>query len=588
MNIVIKKTSILLILLIFALLCAGYGISTDFGLFPDENQHMGYVLDVAKNGFPNYVSGTAFGTGKLNNLEHPALYYIITGALEKIAFMFDYSLVGALRIVNFFISVATLIIIYLSLKACKVRESSAFVAILCLISIPMFVLLSSAVNNDPLMILGCAFIFHGVSLYYNNYQARTILYSILLGGLIVSLTKATGALTTACFLFFFVLIENTRLVKKYDELKRVDIIIVVVCLLSILAYYSAIHSLYGKFFPSPQGDPSVWYQTEHPDAVRYTLKEYIVAFYHSNIATLLTPYGHKPFEDYDLRRVLLGVTLSLFPILSAFVIYKHLKDRSGIWRFVLISSISFGLFMLFYFITVHRMNTRTGYPGAMQARYFFGFLPAMVIIYGLAFENIKSNVVRGLLAMLILCTSILSFYPSYYPLINPSYGQITADTTYGELTNAHIFEQTFTARYSNIKKIDLLLGTYARTNTGIITLEIVDNTGNLLGTSDLSLEKIADNAWSTFMFKPFTLQKGHEYKIRLTARQSIAGNAITWYAFKGQAASPKFKGTPYGPTDEIQNRYPFGHAFIDGSMIDANFCFKIYGDIGGDIFPTLK
>ncbi|MDU8421714.1 hypothetical protein RYA60_26055, partial [Pseudomonas syringae] len=132
MSLLNKDKMALLVFVIFFILCTGYYLNTDLGLFPDENPHLGYVLDVAKHGFPDYISGKSYGSVKLNRLEHPALYYIIAGMIDNIATLLSSPLYKSLRIINFFISSLTLIFIYKSLKSFKVNNESAILSMLVL------------------------------------------------------------------------------------------------------------------------------------------------------------------------------------------------------------------------------------------------------------------------------------------------------------------------------------------------------------------------------------------------------------------------------------------------------------------------
>ena len=580
MNIISKNKSLVFTLLMFFMLCAGYYFGNDLGDFPDENQHLGYVLDVTKHGFPDYAHGMIYGEKKLNHLEHPALYYVISGEVGKIASLFDITLIKSLRIVNIFISSLTLLTIYCSLKALKVSQMAIFMSLLFIISIPMFILLSSSISNDPLMILGGALTFHALVLYYKNESARKTLYFFIAGGLIVALTKATGALSVLCVILVFLLLENKSIINKIKDLKKYDFIAVVMALSFIVLYYIVIHIIYGGFFPAPQGDPSDWFEQANPDAPRFSLVENIIAFYQSNMHTLLIPYGHKPFSDLHFREVLLGYSFGVIPIFILLNIYTGLKTNTLKWKISFITIISFIIYTLFYFYTVRQLNLKTGYPGAMQARYLFVFLPAIVIIYAATYQSIKSFLIRNILSLIVISTSLLSFYPSYYslvsPIVTPFYGQIKSDSFFGELIKGRTFEQQFISQYDTLNKVDLYLATYARSNTSNVSLEIVNKAGKIIGTSTVNASQLIDNSWATFTFKSLQLSKGETYTLRLISDDASNGNAITWYAYSGRNAFPMYAGTVYGPGEPKVNRYLSGHALVDGNVIDAAFSFKIY------------
>lgn len=582
MKMLYENKSFASIIVFFFILCIGYYLGSDLGLFPDENPHLGYVLDVAKYGFPDYATGVIYDANKLNRLEHPALYYMLAGGIKKIALIFNMDLYKSLRFVNVIISIITIAVIHSSLKEFKVKQLPIALSLLILVCIPMFVLLSVSINNDPLTFLGCALIFHGLALYYNNSSLKNVLILFILGGVVVSLTKATGALSVACIVFVFFIIEIKKLKSRLFELSINNIILLLASLLFIAAYYLITFIKFGKFFPAPQGDPSDWYKLANPDAHRFTITEQIVAFYQANLHTLLIPYGHKPFYDTKLREELLKILFLILSFITVLFTFKNMKNRSSESRFYFVCILSFLIFMCFYFITIHRMNLKTGYPGAMQARYFFGFLPAFIIISALNYQKIRIKFIRVIICTLIFITSALSLYPAYQPtvfkLLLPSYGQTWSDTVVGELTEGRVFEQAFTSQSHKLNRIDLYMATYARVNTGFITLDIIDEQGNLRGSSTLNLAELNDNSWTTFKFNNVSLIKGDKYKLKLTAKNSTPGNAITWYAYTEKYPFPMFAGTLLGPSEKPLERYAEGQGYIDGKAVDATFAFKIYSE----------
>lgn len=582
MKMLLENKAFASIIVFFFILCIGYYLGSDLGLFPDESPHLGYVLDVAKLGFPDYTEGMIYDANKLNRLEHPALYYMLVGGVKKIALIFDMDLYKSLRFVNVIISLLTLVIIYSSLKEFRINTLAIALSLMTLLCIPMFVLLSASINNDPLTFLGCALAFHGLVLYYNNSSLNKVLIFFIAGGVIVSLTKATGALSIACIIFIFFIVEIKNLKHRLKELSIKNVFFLLTSILLIATYYSITFFKYGSFFPAPQGDPSDWYKAAHPNAHRFTITEQVVAFYQSNLHTLLIPYGYKPFFDLNIREQSLKILLVMFSILTILFTFRNIKNRYAESRFYLVCVFSFLIFMCFYFITIHRMNLKTGYPGAMQARYFFGFLPAFIIISALNYQKIRLKIIKLGLCSLVFLTSVLSLYPAYQPtvfeLLSPSYGQIWSDTVVGELTEGKVFEQTFKSQYQKLSSIDLYMATYARNNTGLITLDIIDEQRELIGSSNLNSADLRDNSWATFKFHNITLIKGGKYKLRLTAKNSTSGNAVTWYAFSGKYPYPMFAGTPFGPSEKILGRYTDGQGYIDGQPVDLNFTFRIYGE----------
>lgn len=579
MNTFIKNRALILVIFLFYILCFGYYSGTDLGLFPDENQHLGYVIDVTNHGFPDYVRGMSYGTNKLNYLQHPALYYLVAGAVEKFLDLLNISDFKLIRLVNVVISSLTLLTVYFSLKKLISNQFVIFTSLLLIISIPMFVALSSSISNDPLMILGGALIFHALILYYHNSSTSKILYLLLSGGLIVSLTKATGALSVLCILAVFIVFENKKILDRIRSLNKKNYSFIALSLAIIIIYYLSIHMTFGAFFPAPQKDPSDWYLETYPNAHRYSLLDHMSAFYQSNIRTLLIPYGHKSFDDLQLRETMLSFSLVLIPFFSIYITHLGIIKKSNMWQLSFISLFSFLIFITFYFITIHRLNIRTGYPGAMQARYFFAFLPAFSIIYGMAYQNIKNQLVLGLSSVIVITAGLLSIYPAFYPAVSPLissyYGQSKSDTFYGELTKDRKFEQTFIAKSSCLNSVELNLATFARTNNSNVILEIMNNKNESVAKEKVNSRQLIDNSWAAFSFGYIPLTKGEEYRLKLTSDGS-SGNAITWYSFSGKSDYPMYVGTIYGPADPQKLTKTSGKAFVDGMPVNAEFSFRIY------------
>lgn len=169
----------------------------------------------------------------------------------------------------------------------------------------------------------------------------------------------------------------------------------------------------------------------------------------------------------------------------------------------------------------------------IRMRYYMGiaifFIPAFFIIY-LNYKNI------GLY------------------LLN-----ITQEKNFGELISGRIFEQTFIAKGTKLIEVDLFLATFSRINHKIIQLEILDKKHEKIGIVKRSAIDILDNAWESFYFSDVKLQKGEKYILRLTSPESVAGNAITWWA----SAKASYKN---------------GIATIDGIPQNSDFSFRIKFD----------
>lgn len=568
--------------LLLFLLCIGYNLLTRLGLFPDESAHIGFVLDVIRQNFPDYRHGLMYESNKLNYLEHPALYYIITGWYAKFLLFFHDFSYKSFRLTNYIFSTLTLLFTYRALLKMKIDKDAILFAFFPLLSIPMFIMLSASVNNDPLMILGCTIVFYAFTLIYSNDSEQVdksntaFIRYLLLGCTITALTKATGALVIVCLLGCFLLLDFRKVKKILSNLNRKNILLTGATMVIVVGYYGAIWHTYGNFFPSAQENPSIWYQQMNPTAPRMNLSEHLLAFYQSNLYTLLDPYGHQNFLDTIYRERLESLVLIAFPLFWFLCLLWLSKNNINLFRMNCVFSLAFIVFMAIYFYKIHALHMATGYPGAMQSRYFYGFLPFFVSIYALAFNIIKKAIIKIFIYSVFVATLIFSFYPSWSPLFSSYFGQETFNTNYGELTAGSRYEQSFTAQSSTLKKVEIKIGTYQRINKGALVLSLLNLNGDLIASSSKDMSSLVDNGWATFKFDNLELQKGSSYILRLTSDKSTAGNAITWWALSEFKELPQFQGTQQGPADLRANRYLEGLSSINGKKINGTFAFRIY------------
>ncbi|WP_455916081.1 ArnT family glycosyltransferase [Pantoea agglomerans] len=564
------------ILMLLFLLCIGYNISTRLGLFPDETQHLGFVINVIKSGFPDYVNGYGFESNKLNYLEHPALYYLLTGYISKLTlFMVDVSY-KSFRLVNYFISALTIIYIYKSLLVMKLRKTSIFFAFFPLLSIPMFIMLSASYNNDPLMIFGCTLVFYSFVLFYENDENLTYFFRyFLLGCVITALTKATGALAIVCIISVFFILQNRKIIQTLRMLKFFDWLWIIIASFIVIIYYSFTYYKFGHFFPSAQENPSIWYKLTVPNAPRMGLIEHLAAFYNSNVYTLLDPYGHQKFDDIVIREKFETLVLLMMPFFWIFSFIKLKIEKNKFLQLFLIFFFGYLIFMILYFYEIHALNHATGYPGAMQSRYFYGFIPFFIVFFAHAIDCLINRFIRYLVFSILTLTLLLSFYPSYAAFFKGYYGQDTFSSNYGELIKGRVFEQTFTAQSDVLKRIDIFIGTYQRHNSGILHMELYSD-NKLLADSKVEINSISDNSWVPFKFDSLILEAGKTYALKVKADSSETGNAVTWWALGGFKEQPEFLGTPYGPQDLKGNRYLEGLSFVDGHTINGTFTMRIY------------
>lgn len=568
--------------LIFALttlllLCVGYNYSTPLGIFPDEGAHLGFVMDVVRQGLPDYSHGLIWNSLKLNYLEHPALYYVFTGEFAKLFLHYhDFSL-KFLRFTNYFFSALTIYFCWLALLKLKISKNACLFAFIPLLSIPMFIMLSSSVNNDPLMILGCTLAFYAFVTFYNDpSQLSKFILLLLAGCVITALTKATGALNIICVIFSFIIFDFKKVKYILKNLSGRLWFSIFIALAIVAVYYLSIWYRFGHFYPSPQENPAFWYQKTVPDAPRMGIMQHLIAFYHFNMYTLLDPYGHQNFVDTIWREKLEFTVIAALPLCWVISLFSLYKRNRNVFRLMVVYTIAFILFMFFYFIKIRSLHLETGYPGAMQSRYFYGFLPFFIMVYALSFDRIKNLFIKISGGLLLIATMLFSFYPSWAPQFSPWYGQETFNMTYGELTPDRLFEQTFVARSKEVNTIALKIGTYQRKNVGSLSLSLYDSASKLIASNVVDAASIADNSWVQFHFKNIALQPGAGYILRLTSSNTQPGRTVTWWALGAFKEYEQYAGTAEGPGETNGNRYTNGINAVDGKPMKGVFTFRIY------------
>src|SRR5690606_19557171 len=118
--------------------------------------------------------------------------------------------------------------------------------------------------------------------------------------------------------------------------------------------------------------------------------------------------------------------------------------------------------------------------------------------------------------------------------------------------------QEFIAKGSALTKVSLLLATFARQNNGDVFFEIVDKNERVLKELKIDISNIKDNSWHEFDFSPdgVAISRGGVYRLRLSSKEGVSGNAITWWASK-------------------TNSYSEGAAIVNNKRTGYDFAFKL-------------
>lgn len=455
-----------------------------------------------------------------------------------------------------------------------------------LLTVPMFAILGGAVNNDQLNILGCSLVISGlydlIESHKKNKSLSSAILFICIGGLIAALSKATGALVVLCMLISIVCLNFLCIIAILKKIRAKQWGVIFFSLAIVFIYYVCIYNIYGEFYPAPQPNgPTTWFAIDNPMAQRLSLPDFIVSFYQSNLFTLSQPYGHVTFIDSDIRVFLFKTILIMLGVMTLYIVIRNLSSTTRPYNILLSFIVAFGLYIALYFYTIRQMHMNTGYPGAMQARYFFGFLPVFSLMIATLISKINNKSVIICISVLILSGLIASLYPAFIKFSDVHRWQSmtvieqpSVNANYGPLVKSRKFEQEILAQSNSIKGVALLLGTYARNNHGHLTLDLYDEDGKIIASSFLKLDYLKDNSYAWFDLKRTPLVEGQKYIMKLSCNECDQDNAITWWANKNEIELPIFLLNNLGPS--VRGLYPEGDAYVDGLKVNSGFTFKIY------------
>jgi hypothetical protein len=134
-------------------------------------------------------------------------------------------------------------------------------------------------------------------------------------------------------------------------------------------------------------------------------------------------------------------------------------------------------------------------------------------------------------------------------------GAVPAGVPMGELVDGREFQQTFVSMCGNLRGIELLTATYARTNSHPVIVRLRDTTtGQFVLEQTLPSATIPNNGWLKFAFAPLPDSLGRTFLITVESPKSMPGDAITVWRSK---------------TD----MYPKGQAAINGNSVTADLAF---------------
>ena len=151
-------------------------------------------------------------------------------------------------------------------------------------------------------------------------------------------------------------------------------------------------------------------------------------------------------------------------------------------------------------------------------------------------NNLSFRFQKAIRSKLIPCIVILILWITFFcftGVFNNDYCREsllgTENGTTGELYDGMLLQQSITPDYNNFSGFSVKAGTYGRTNSGILTLRLFDDSDTLISESAYDISTLYDNGFVSVTFDTQPESAGKTYTIEAEISGSQAGNAITLY-----------------------------------------------------------
>jgi len=143
--------------------------------------------------------------------------------------------------------------------------------------------------------------------------------------------------------------------------------------------------------------------------------------------------------------------------------------------------------------------------------------------------RVTAAAVSLLLPLALGLALLVAWQRGFQAALQGPYGQTVNDVILGELLPGGCVGQTFVADAPGLYRVDVMLATYQRTNTGplILHLRAAPFAAADWATVTVDMAGVADNAFQTFAFEPLPLPAGVPAYFCVEAPTAQPGNAIT-------------------------------------------------------------
>ncbi len=137
---------------------------------------------------------------------------------------------------------------------------------------------------------------------------------------------------------------------------------------------------------------------------------------------------------------------------------------------------------------------------------------------------------------------------------------VDATKPVGEILHDSIIEQTFFMDEDILSAFSLMFATYARQNTGSVSINLIDNSdSSILFSQNIDVSVLNDNDFIWLKPEPYIKGlKGKTLRISVSSQNGIPGNSVTlWY------------------NDTVQQANRYSQLTLNGEQISGSLCFTV-------------
>ncbi len=421
------------LLVLFFLKLSYYCHVIPVGIPPDEWAHISYLKYVSESDafVPDFRKIKLIHPSDLkysertNYLCHPPFYYHlinITGKyLLRIGPVSKATLLSYRRI-NLFLAMLSIFLLFLTVYRLPLPMSYHLFLSSALVSIPMMGILGIAINNDNLAILGGSLLIFSSAQFLRSGKIPYF-FLVLIGVVISSFAKLTGALLTYGYLliFLFFLYKRSMLI----GIKGKYYLFIVILGLLPVCYYLFILFTYGTVQPSLElldygTYKEIFLSTVDPKTPVMGLFRYLRHFFGTNL--LLSFSGivaHKNLLKHGYLEQLPFLVIIVVSLVALFRPNVKTKDdyTEIVYRVSRYSCLSIMAVLIVHFVCAYNGYLGTHYLGGAQARYYFPLVSSLPIICGISIHSFFRNRFKLVGSLLTISLSCFFVYLDFFYFI---------------------------------------------------------------------------------------------------------------------------------------------------------------------------